>query len=167
MDTTDILMKIRKIVRSIDIESKKIEKEYGVSIPQVLCLSFLNESPNYQSTHGEIKNFLNLNSSTVSGIIHRLEKKGFLARLPKLGDKRVVNIALTSAGDKLLSTIPSLLHEKLSEKLKNLEEKELIKVEESLNTLIKLLNIEQVEASPLITLDSDLEDINNEYPSSE
>lgn len=159
MDTTEILIKIRKIVRSVDIESKKIQKEYGVSIPQVLCLSFLNKSTNYQSTQSDIRIFLNLNPSTVSGIINRLERKGLLARLPKSGDKRVVNIALTSAGEKLLSTIPSLLHEQLSDKLKKLADSELRKVEESLNTLIRLLDIEQVEASPLITLDSDLEDI--------
>lgn len=159
MDTTEILIKIRKIVRSVDIESKKIQKEYGVSIPQVLCLSFLNESPSYQSTQNEIRKFLNLNSSTVSGIINRLEKKGLLARLPKTGDKRVVNIALTSSGEKLLSTIPSLLHEQLSEKLQKLDNAELEKVEESLETLVRLLDIEQVEASPLITLESDLEDI--------
>jgi len=162
MDTTEILIKIRKIVRSVDIESKKIQKEYGVSIPQVLCLSFLHESPNYQATQCEIRQFLNLNSSTVSGIINRLEKKGFLARLPKSGDKRVVNIALTSAGDKLFGTIPSLLHEQLSEKLQKLDQQKLDKVEESLETLVQLLEIEQVEASPLITLESDLEDIDEE-----
>lgn len=159
MNTTDIIIKIRKIVRSIDIESKKIQMDYGVSIPQVLCLSFLRQSPNYQSTQAVIRTFLNLNSSTVSGILNRLEKKGLLARLPKLGDKRVVNIALTSAGDKLLSTIPSLLHEQLSEKLSKLNDKELIRVEESLNTLVDLLDISQVEAYPLITMESDLEDI--------
>lgn len=159
MDTTEILIKIRKIVRSVDIESKKIQKEYGVSIPQVLCLSFLRESNNYQATQGEIREFINLNSSTVSGIINRLEKKGLLARLPKSGDKRVVNIALTSAGDKLLGPIPSLLHEQLSEKLQKLEQSELDKVEESLETLVRLLDIEQVEASPLITLDIDLEEV--------
>lgn len=167
MDTTDILIKIRKIVRSVDIESKKIQKEYGVSIPQVLCLSFLHESPNYQSTQGEIRSFLNLNSSTVSGIINRLEKKGLLARLPKSGDKRVVNIALTSAGDKLLGTIPSLLHEQLSEKLHKLDNNELAKVEDSLETLVQLLEIEQVEASPLITLESDLEDVDKNEAISE
>lgn len=159
MDTTEILIKIRKIVRSIDIESKKIQKEYGVSIPQVLCLNFLHKSTNYQSTQSEIRKFINLNSSTVSGIINRLEKKSFLARLPKSGDKRIVNIALTSTGDKLLNTIPSLLHEQLSKKLCELDDDKLNKVKESLDTLINLLEIEQVEASPLITLESDLEDI--------
>jgi DNA-binding MarR family transcriptional regulator len=162
MDTTDILIKIRQIVRSVDIESKKIQREYGVSIPQVLCLSFLHRSPNYQSTQGEIRRFLNLNSSTVSGIINRLESKGYLARLPKSGDRRVVNIALTSAGDNLLSSIPTLLHEQLSDKLQRLDQAELKKVEQSLNTLIHLLEIQEVEASPMIPMDGELEDENGD-----
>lgn len=158
MDTTDILIKIRKLVRSIDIESKKIQKDYGVSIPQVLCLNFLHDSPNYQSTQGEIRKFLNLNPSTVSGIINRLEKKGYLARLPKSGDKRVVKIALTSAGDKLLGTIPALLHEQLSEKLQRLNADEVKMVESGLETLVKILDIEQVEASPMIAMEIELEE---------
>lgn len=159
MDTTEILIKIRKIVRSINLESKKIEKEYGVSIPQVLCLHFLKDSPNYQSTQGEIRKFLNLNSSTVSGIINRLERKGFLARLPKSGDKRTVNIALTSAGDSLLGKVPALLHEQLSTGLKKLADSKLEQVEESLDTLVRILEIESLEASPMITIDDTLEDI--------
>nr|WP_319400335.1 MarR family transcriptional regulator [uncultured Carboxylicivirga sp.] len=162
MDTNDILIKIRKIVRSVDIESKKIQKEYGVSIPQVLCLNFLHDSPSYQATQGEIRKFLNLNSSTVSGIINRLEKKGYLARLPKSGDKRVVNIALTSAGDSLLDRIPALLHEQLSEKLQKLDPRELEKVEHSLDTLVTLLDIEKIEASPLITMETYLENSEND-----
>ncbi len=152
MDTNEILIKIRKIVRSIDIESKKIQKEYGVSIPQVLCLHFLKESENFCAPQGEIRKFLSLNSSTVSGIIDRLEKKGYLARLANSEDKRVVNIALTAAGDALLSKIPSLLHEQLSSRLLQLSDEKLTKVEESLDILVNLLDIEQVEASPIITL---------------
>jgi DNA-binding MarR family transcriptional regulator len=158
MDTTEILVKIRKIIRSINLESKKIQKEYGVSIPQILCLNYLHESPNFQSSQNEIRKFLNLNSSTVSGIINRLEKKGMLARLPKSGDKRVVNIALTSSGDRLLSKIPALLHEQLSNKLYNLSEEKLKRLEESLNMLVDMLEIQEMKASPLLTIDDNLED---------
>jgi DNA-binding MarR family transcriptional regulator len=158
MDTTEVLIKIRQIVRSINLESKKIQKEYGVSIPQVLCLNYLRESPNFQSTQGEIRKFLNLNSSTVSGIINRLEKKGYLARLPKSGDRRMVNIALTTSGDKLLQKIPSLLHEHLSENLQQLDEQQLNTVKASLDTLVSLLDIRSVAASPLITNEGDLEE---------
>ncbi|MCF8224341.1 MAG: MarR family transcriptional regulator [Bacteroidales bacterium] len=156
MDTTDILIKIRKIVRSINLESKKIQKEHGVSIPQVLCLNFLQRCPNFQSTQGEIRKFLNLNSSTVSGIIHRLEKKGLLARLPKSGDKRVVNIALTSDGQKMLSTIPALLHERLSERLQELDEKEITMLQNGLDMLVSMLDIQEVEASPVLTVEGEI-----------
>lgn len=162
MDTTEILIKVRKIVRSINLESKKIQKEYGVSIPQVLCLHFLHNSPNFQATQGDIRKFLNLNSSTASGIIQRLEKKGFVARLPKSGDKRVVNITLTSDGEEHLSKIPSLLHEQLSEKLQELHKDKLLLLEQGLDTLVTLLNLQEVEASPVLTVESHLDGAENE-----
>ncbi len=162
MDSTEIIMKIRKIVRSIDLESKKIEKEYGVSIPQVLCLNFLRESKNYQAGQGDIKKFLNLNASTVSGIINRLEVKGLAARLPKSGDKRVVTIALTSKGDRLMNSIPALLQEKLAEKLEKLDNRTLGKIRESLQLLVDLLDIDDLEAFPPITNENnDLSGNNN------
>lgn len=158
MNNTEILIKIRKIVRSINLESKKIQKEYGVSIPQVLCLNLLNNSENYQTTQGEIRKFLHLNSSTTSGIINRLENKGLVARLPKSGDKRVVTIALTSKGEKLLNQIPSLLHEQLSKKLQKLDDKTLINVENSLELLVNLLEIGELDASPMLTIEDHIEE---------
>lgn len=153
MDTTEILIKIRKIVRSINLESKKIEKEYGVSIPQVLCLHYLRDAKNFQAGQGDIRKFLNLNASTTSGIINRLETKGLIARLPKSGDKRVVTIALTSNGDKLMEQMPALLHEKLEEKLKKLDENEALKIQDSLELLVNLLGIDEIEAFPMVAGD--------------
>ena len=158
MDTTEILIKIRQIVRSINLESKKIQKEYGVSIPQILCLNYLHESENFHSTQSKIRKFLHLNASTASGIINRLENKGLVARLPKTGDKRVVTIALTSKGDKLLNKIPALLHEQLSEKLQKLDAHTLEQTQKSLELLVNLLEIGEVEASPLITYEDNLEE---------
>lgn len=160
MESTEILIKIRKIVRSINLESKKIQKEYGVSIPQVLCLQYLRDSVNYQAGQGEIRKFLNLNASTASGIINRLENKGLVARLPKSGDKRVVTIALTSKGDQLMQKMPSLLHERLSEKMIKLDDSTLESIKSSLELLVNILEIDDVEAFPLISNDDTLEDSN-------
>ena len=157
MDTTEILIKIRKIIRSLNLESKKIQKLYGVSIPQVLCLGYLQKSDNYQATQGEIARFLNLNQSTVNGIIKRLESKGLIARLPKSGDKRIVRVSLTAKGDNLLNQIPPLMHAQLSVKLEKLDESELRKVEDSLVLLIDILDIQDIDASPMITTDVDLQ----------
>jgi DNA-binding MarR family transcriptional regulator len=118
----------------------------------------LRNAPNFQATQGEVRKFLNLNSSTTSGIIGRLEKKGLVARLPKKGDKRVVNIALTSAGDEVILRMPPLLHEQLTDKLKTLNPDELELIEKSLDALVRLLDIQALEASPLITIEGNLED---------
>jgi len=75
MNYTDILIHIRKIVRALNLESKRIQKEYGISIPQMLCLIFLAGCKDSRSTHKAVADYLNLNKSTVTGIIGRLEKK--------------------------------------------------------------------------------------------
>ena len=41
-----IMISIRKIVRAINLESKRIEKDYSLSIPQLLTLKFLEEKQN-------------------------------------------------------------------------------------------------------------------------
>lgn len=152
-DYKDIIIDIRKIVRSINLESKRILREFGISIPQLLCLGYLKTRENYLSTHKELTEYLNLNSSTVTGIINRLEKKGYIARLPKQGDKRVTYLALTSTGATVLEKTPDLLHEKLSRGLAKLSVDELDELKSSLNLLIEALDIRGLDASPLLVIE--------------
>ena len=156
MNHTDILIRIRQIIRSVNLESKRIEKEYGISIPQLLCLNFLNKKDTYQATHKEIKDFLKLNASTVTGIIARLEKKGYIARLPKRNDKRVALITITAKGSELIDNTPEPLHQQLSQKLKKLSPQKLSKLQDSFDTIIDFLNIDELDAAPIITADTNI-----------
>lgn len=151
MDSVDIIIKIRKIVRSLNLESKQIQKEYGLSITQLMCLGHLQHCPDYKATHKELMSLLSLNSSTITGIINRLEKRGYMVRLPKTGDKRVTYLTLTASGLKLLESAPNILHERLSDKLKTLSEKEREVVNNSLEIIISAMQIGKVEASPVLT----------------
>jgi DNA-binding MarR family transcriptional regulator len=153
MEYKEILINIRKLVRSLNLESKKIQKEYGVSIPQLMCLDYLGEKEDFRSTQGNIARYLNLNSSTMSGIIDRLEKKGYVARLPNPSDKRTVYISLTSKGSKLLEESPQLLHHQLSKKLEKLPEDNLKQINNALLVLVHSLHIEEIPASPIITIE--------------
>ena len=163
---TEILRNIRKILRSLNLESKKIQRDYGVSIPQLMCLDYLGTLENYRSTQGEIARYLNLNSSTMSGIIDRLETKGFVARLPNPEDKRTIFIAITSKGSRLLESSPQLLHNKLSQKLEKLPPEKINEINDALLILVKSLNIEELPASPLMTIDDpipvNLDDLKDE-----
>ncbi len=153
MEYKDILIRIRRIVRSINLESKRVQKDFGVSIPQILCLEYLKQSPGYRATQRNIRDHLNLNSSTVTGIVGRLEKKGLLARLPRSGDKRVTHISLTSSGDELLEETPDLLQQRLNNKLKRLSASEIERIGDSLDLLIEMLEIEPSDELPLISDD--------------
>ncbi len=151
MTFSDILIRLRKIVRSVNLESKRVEKEQGVSIPQLLCLQFLAEQEDYKTNAAKLKAFLNLNASTISGILSRLEKKGLVAKLPKASDKRVTLISLTANGMELLQSAPITFQQKLSEKLQALPPKKLQIIIEGIDLLTQIMEVEELDASPIIT----------------
>ena len=150
MDSIDIIVSIRKIVRSLNIESKGLQKDFGLSIPQLLCLGHLENQPHFQSTHKELMEFLSLNSSTITGIISRLEKRGYVARLSNSNDRRLKSITLTASGKKLLDETPNILHDRLSIKLNSLSEEQKNRIKDSLSIIISAMNIKTIDAAPLL-----------------
>lgn len=162
---TEILINLRKIIRSVNLESKRIEKEYGISIPQLLCLNYLSQQSNFKASHKEIKDFLQLNASTVTGIISRLEKKGYVARLPKQEDRRVGLITITARGADLLESTPRPLHEKLTNKLEQLNDEQLKKLQNSFQTIIDFLSIKDLDAAPIVTAAANISEGNTDSSS--
>lgn len=146
-----IMVSIRKIVRSINLESKRIEKDYGLSIPQLLTLKFLEAEEGYKSTMKELKEYLSLNASTVTGIISRLEVKGMVARLPNPSDKRSTPVVLTSKGKKLIDQTDESLHERVMRKSNSLSDEEYQRILVSFKTIIDIFDIEDLDASPIIS----------------
>lgn len=152
MTSEDILISLRKIIRALNLESKRIEKEFGISIPQLLCLNFLSRSSSFQANVKELSRALNLNPSTITGIIKRLEKKGYLARLPKKLDKRVSYITLTESGAQLLQKTPQLFHEKLDKKLQSLSPDKISQIKDGLQILTEILEVNELDAAPMLTV---------------
>ena len=139
MEALEILIDIRKIVRSINLESKRIQKDFGISIPQLLCLGHINRSDNRVSTHRELMNLLSLNSSTVTGIINRLEKNDLVKRLPKSGDKRVTYIGITPKGSEVVLQAPDILHDQLATKIKALPRSTQRKIKDALSIIVEAM----------------------------
>jgi len=158
MDFTYVLTSLRRIIRTVNLESKRIEKEYGVSIPQLLCLHFLRKQPHYQASHKQLKDQLSLNASTITGIISRLEKKGLVAKLPRHGDRRVSLVTLTSRGEDLLINSPQPMHLKLSRKLEKLSQEELDNLQQAFVLISNFLEADEIDASPILTSETTLDD---------
>lgn len=151
MQYLEILVKLRKIIRSINLESKRIEKQFGISIPQLLCLQYLSEQEDYKTTASRLKEYLKLNASTVSGILTRLEAKSLVARLPNPKDRRATFITLTAKGAELLKDPPTTLQEKLTLRLSKLTPARVASLNEHIDLLVHLMDADDLDASPIIT----------------
>jgi len=151
MDYLEVLIKLRKIIRSINLESKRIEKNYSLSIPQLLALQYLQEQEQYQSTASQMKSFLKLNASTISGIISRLEHKNLVAKIPNAQDRRKTQIALTERGMRILKNAPTTLFEKLSTELSNLSVGQIENLQKNIDFLVRAMDAEDIDAAPILT----------------
>jgi DNA-binding MarR family transcriptional regulator len=153
----EIIGSIRKIVRSLNLESKAIQKDFGLSITQLLCLGHLQNSPDYRSTHRDFMRILSLNSSTITGILNRLEKRGYVARVSNSNDRRSKSITLTASGIKLLEEAPNLLHDRLARKLDTLSKSDKEMIQHALGIITSAMEIKDLKASPLLTSEEHIE----------
>lgn len=151
MEYTDILISVRKIARAINLDSKRIQKISGLSIPQLLSLIYISNCDNYQCSQLSLRKFLQLNSSTVTGIVGRLIEKGYLAKIPAKEDKRSTWLSLTAMGLKQLDNAPELFQERLSTKLATLPKKDVKDIERGLELLIDVLGEDITEEVDSLT----------------
>lgn len=143
-----ILRAIRRIIRSVDIYSHKLALECGVTVPQLSCLLRVVEAgPMPLKT---LADEVDLSPSTLVGIVDRLEKKGLVKRERSTVDRRQVLISATEEGAILASASPSLLQDRLASALDSLPELERAAIALSLERIVDLMEIRQVEAAPIL-----------------
>ncbi|MEZ5058185.1 MAG: MarR family transcriptional regulator [Saprospiraceae bacterium] len=142
----------------MNLESKRFEKVYGISILQLLVLQFISEQKDYKATATFIKDYVNLNASTTSGIISRLELKEFVAKVPEKEDKRFNSIMLTAKGATFLNEIPPTLQKKLSSRLQILKADQIEELNRNIDLLIEILGAADIDASPLLMVNEIEED---------
>lgn len=135
----EIVFQIKRLIQAEEYHTKALNKEYQVSAPQLNCLMALFK-------HGplppsKIARHILVESSTVTGIIDRLEQKGFVKRIRSSEDRRKIFIELTEAGHELTSCAPPPIQLKLHDGLKKLNHEELEKILEVLSMLTGLMDV--------------------------
>ena len=141
-----ILSALRRVIRAVDIYSKKLHTELGLTTPQLLCLHALSKAETMTLTG--LAKTVNLGVSTVNGIIDRLEAKQYLTRKRSSEDRRKVSLEISLSGKEIVSKAPFLLQDKLSTALTKLPNSEQMAITESLELVVGLMEVEEVDASP-------------------
>jgi len=93
---------LRSITQYMDIHSRTLQKQVGVTSPQLAILTALaNES---RLPISEISRRIHLSAATISTTTDRLAKNGFIKRERSLEDRRKVFLHLTPQRREVLSS---------------------------------------------------------------
>jgi DNA-binding MarR family transcriptional regulator len=84
-------------------------------------------------------------SSTVTGVVDRLEKKGIAERMRNSPDRRVITIQLTETGKKLAENAPPPIQQKIIDGLKQTDNNKVEQIVSSLNLLTSMLDVQDLE----------------------
>jgi len=143
-----ILQALRRIIRAVDVQSRKIAANYGITVPQVVCLVKIVEERSISTI--ALSRSVYLSSSTVVGILDRLEEKGLVERHRDQLDRRIVYVKATKKGRQLVARTPTLIHETLCNAFKNLPELEQATIALSLERMIELMEAPVIDTAPIL-----------------
>lgn len=143
-----VLQSLRRIIRAVEIHSKKLAHNYKITGPQLGCLSAIKE--NGPLTASKLAQTVYLSPSTIVGIVDRLEEKTLVLRQRGNRDRRQVQICLTDGGEQLLDLAPSALQDTLAEALKRLPELEQVSISLALEKIVALMEAVKIEVSPVL-----------------
>jgi DNA-binding MarR family transcriptional regulator len=141
--TKQIIFSIRRLIQASELYTKELNKKYQVSAAQLNCILTLYEYGPLPPS--KIANHMMVKSSTVTGVVDRLEKKGFVERMRNSPDRRVITIELTEAGKKLAQNAPPPIQQKVIDALKQTENAKKEQIVRSLNMLTGMLDVRDLE----------------------
>jgi DNA-binding MarR family transcriptional regulator len=143
-----ILQSIRRIIRAVDIHSRKLFSTSKLTGPQLLSLITIAE--NGPLTSVDLGKQIYLSPSTIVGILDRLEQKELVSRTRDREDRRRVFVEVTPTGRKVVEDAPSPLQDRLAEALINLPDLERATIALSLERIVDLMEAGQIDAAPIL-----------------
>jgi DNA-binding MarR family transcriptional regulator len=150
----EIVVALRRIVRAIDLHSRRIEQSSGVTGPQLIVLREIERLGT--STVGALARAASLTQPTVSGIVERLERSGAITRTPGKEDRRTTVIRTTARGRALLAKAPALLQDRVRAELGRLDAWERTQVLSVLQRVAAMMDAEELDAAPVLEVSSNL-----------
>jgi DNA-binding MarR family transcriptional regulator len=148
----ELLVALRKVIRAIDMRSRQLSKEVGLTGPQLLILQKVGKQSGVMVR--EIADDINLSSATVTNILDRMEAKKLIERIRSTEDKRKVGVFITDEGKQALSTAPMPLQEHFTARFNGLEEWEQSQMVSTLQRIAAMMDAQDVDAAPMLEIGS-------------
>jgi DNA-binding MarR family transcriptional regulator len=143
-----VLVALRRIMRAIDLHSRQLVQQLGVTGPQLVVLQELARSGAVPI--GSLAKAVNLSHATVTGIVTRLEKRRLVKRRDDEQDKRRVLVEVTGEGMTLLVTGPLPIQESFVTEFDRLQDWEQNLILSSLQRVVAMMEATELEAAPIL-----------------
>ena len=151
-----VLVALRRVIRATDLHSKRLSKHAGLTGPQLLIMRSIRDLG--KVTIGTIADRVSLSQATVTTILDRLEHRKLVYRVRSTQDKRKVHAHLTEEGEDILARAPEPLQEDFIRKFQSLAEWEQTMILASLQRVANMMDADDIDASPVLTVGSVLKD---------
>lgn len=142
MDQLEGAFEILRMVKNIKISMHGIMqnqlKEIDLTGPQFMIVGLLTHEK--QLKMSELAEKMGLSASTVSDIVHRLERQSFVERVKSQEDGRVVFVQLTEAFKLAYEEKIKQIENSWADRIKSASDAEINKIREGLSALERLLN---------------------------
>ena len=138
---------IRSVVRALRLNTRSIEAKLGISLAQLFVLQQLAEKP--ADSLNELAERTATHQSSVSVVVRRLVDRGFVTRVSASADRRRVQIALTPAGEALLSDAPPTVQNALIQGMSRMSPEQQTALAELLETWVLAAGID-LAAPPMM-----------------
>ena len=125
------------------VYTKELNKKYNVSAPQLATLRILLHDGAMPAS--QIAKKIMVNSSTLTGVIDRLEQKGLVSRARNDRDRRIIRIELTDWGRALAENAPPPIQVKIIKGMRKLEQEEREKIIQSLTKLAEMIDAQDLD----------------------
>jgi DNA-binding MarR family transcriptional regulator len=143
----DVLIALRRIMRAVDLHSHSLVQRCGLTGPQLLVLREIGRG---EVPAGALAKAVSLSQATITGILDRLESRGFVERRRGDNDKRQVLVRATGAGKRMLSHAPRLLQDSFVVQFTSLAEWEQTQLIAWLQRVVAMMEATALEVSPML-----------------
>ena len=143
----EIVDAIRRLYRAVYLDSSKMSRQFGLTGAQSGVLRNLFAHGALSSA--DLSRKLYVTPSNITGVIDRLERKGLVERIRKVGDRRVALITLTESGEELSKLLPDPIEKKLISELADLDLEHVQLLGMAMNQILNLIDTKGVEDAPM------------------
>ncbi|MCG3722127.1 MarR family transcriptional regulator [Vibrio cincinnatiensis] len=148
----EVLVAIRQIIRAIDLHSKKLSKDAGLTGPQLILMRSIEVLG--EVTIRQLSKHTNMSQATATTILDRLERNHYVQRVRSHTDKRKVHAHLTEEGRALLAKAPQPLQDSFVDQFRQLEDWEQSLLLSSVQRLSAMMNAENMDVAPMLEIGS-------------